>query len=278
MPSEHPLGLFDSGVGGLTVAREIFAQLPYESIVYFGDTAHVPYGGRSKEELVAFADVISSFLIDQGAKLIIDACNSTSSVALDYLKAKYTVPFVGVVEPGVRAALRCTRNGRIGVIATEATVASEAHKRLAAGLAPEVKVVAQACPLLVPLAERGAVDTPEAAAVLKEYLAPLQAQGIDTLILGCTHYPFFGRLIKRILGPEVVLVDPARETVREAARLLAAKGLESPQGSVVHHRYYVSGNPETFRRNAANLLGRPLPEVRRVELPEVSFFGPAGRD
>jgi len=259
------------------VAREIFAQLPHESIVYFGDTAHVPYGGRTRQELIAFADVISSFLVGLGVKLIIDACNSTSSVALDYLKAKYTVPFVGVVEPGVRAALRCTRNGRIGVIATEATVASAAHARLAAGLAPGVQVIAQACPLLVPLAERGAVDGPEAAAALKEYLAPLQEHAIDTLILGCTHYPFFSRLIREILGPEVALVDPARETVREVARLLVLRGLEAPPGAAVRHRYYVSGDPEAFRENAARLLGQPLPEVQRVVLAEAPPWASAGQ-
>ncbi|MBC7345871.1 MAG: glutamate racemase [Clostridia bacterium] len=268
MPSQRPLGVFDSGVGGLTVAREVFVQLPEEDVVYFGDTAHVPYGGRSPEELTAFADAISSFLLQQGAKLIIDACNSTSSVALPYLRAKYPVPFVGVVEPGVRAALRCTRNGRIGLIATEATVGSGAHQRLAGALRPEVSVFAVACPRLVPLAEEGAVDTPEAYAALQEYLAPLQAQRIDTLILGCTHYPFFAPLIRRILGPAVVLVDPAQETVRETARILGARNLRAPVGRKAHSRYFVSGDPASFRRAAEKLLRWNLASVKQVTLPQ----------
>jgi glutamate racemase len=265
LPSRRPLGLFDSGVGGLTVASEVFAQLPRESILYFGDTAHVPYGGRPAEELIRLADAISAFLVRRGAKLIIDACNSTSSVALDYLQARYPVPFVGVVEPGVRAALARTRNGRVGLIATEATVRSEAHRRVAAELRPEVRVIPQACPLLVPLAEAGAVDTPEARAALVEYLAPLKAEGIDVLILGCTHYPFFAPLIRSILGPETALIDPARETVREAARTLRQRGLAAPPGHRPRHRYFVSGDPEAFRRTAEKLTGRPFPAVEAAE-------------
>jgi glutamate racemase len=253
-------------VGGLTVAVEVFFQLPRESILYFGDTAHVPYGGRSREELISFADAISAFLVANGAKLIIDACNSTSSVALDYLAAKYPVPFVGVVEPGVRAALRLTRNRRIGVIATEATASSGSHRQVAARLCSEAEVFVQACPLLVPLAEQGAVDTPEARAALEEYLEPLKKEGIDTLILGCTHYPFFRPLIASILGPEVALVDPAAEAVRDAAQLLAEKDLLAPEDHTPRHRYFASGDPEAFRRNAENLLGRPLPPVERVVL------------
>ncbi|MGB9885676.1 MAG: glutamate racemase [Moorellales bacterium] len=266
MPSRRPLGLFDSGVGGLTVASEVFAQLPAESIIYFGDNAHVPYGDRSPEELIRLADAICGYLVRQGAKLIVDACNSTSSVALEYLRRRYSVPLVGVVEPGVRAALACTKNRRVGLIATEATVQSEAHRRLAARLDPGVAVFAQACPLLVPLAEAGAVDTPEAYAALSEYLAPLADAGIDTLILGCTHYPFFAPLIRRILGPEVVLVDPARETVREAAAILQERGLMAPSGRPPRHRYVVSGDPEAFRRSAEKLTGRTLPTVEVADL------------
>jgi glutamate racemase len=271
LPSRRPLGLFDSGVGGLTVAQEIFTQLPDESIVYYGDTLYVPYGSRTREELITFADAISAFLIHQGAKVIIDACNSTSSVAIDYLRAKYAVPFVGVVEPGIRAALGSTRNGCLGVIGTEATIASEAHRQWALRLQPQVRVVTNACPRLVPLVEEGAVSSPEAYEALREYLLPLQDQGIDTLVLGCTHYPFFSPLIRQILGPEVTLVDPAQEAVRETASILAAASLRAPQGNTVQHRYYVSGDPESFRLNATGLTGRPFPMVQRVELERPGY-------
>lgn len=266
VPSKRPLGLFDSGVGGLTVAREVFTSLPRERIIYFGDTLHVPYGGRSTEQLISFADAICAFLVDQGVKMIIDACNSTSSVALDYLRAKYEIPIIGVVEPGVRAALRITRNGHIGVIATEATINSQAHRRAAERLDSSIKVSGVASPLLVPLVEKGIVDSEETYLALVEYLAPLQAKGIDTLILGCTHYPYVAHLVRKILGTDVSIVDPAQEVIKDTSCILREMNLMAESGRAVH-RYFVSSEPQAFRRSAEGLLGRSLPvvELARIE-------------
>ncbi|KKM08990.1 glutamate racemase [Clostridiales bacterium PH28_bin88] len=252
-----PLGVFDSGVGGLTVAGEIFRQLPAEEIVYLGDTAHVPYGPRAVEELIGFADEIVDFLISQGAKAIVDACNTTSSVALEFLLSKYDIPIIGVVEPGVKAALRHTVSGRVGVIATEATIMSAAHRRKVQQLEPAVQVYGQACPLFVPLVESGETNSGKVRQVAREYLAPLMDQGIDTLILGCTHYPFLVPVLKEVLGPDVNLVDPAWETVRQLGRLLEEKGLTGRDKGTVspQHRFYVTGAVEPFREVGQRLLG-----------------------
>lgn len=265
MKYRFPIGVFDSGVGGLTVAEEIFEQIPEAAIIYFGDTAHVPYGPRSKEELTSFADKICQYLIDQEAAVIVDACNSTSAVALDFLRQKYDLPIIGVIEPGIKAALEQTTNGRVGVIATQATIASEAHKRAMGSVAPDILVVGQACPMFVPLVESGKVDTAEAFQAAKEYLSPLMEIGIDTLILGCTHYPFLVPTLKKVLGDKVRLVDPAKETARLAGE--AAQGLSGEFKKAVDHRYLVSGDAEMFFQVGNRLVTRfRIPEVKKVEL------------
>lgn len=257
-----PLGVFDSGVGGLTVVEEIYRQLPETGIIYFGDTAHVPYGPRPVEELIGYADDITAYLISEGAKVIIDACNSTSSVALDFLQAKYPLPVVGVVEPGVRAALQVTRNGNIGIIATEATVKSGAHKRLIEQVNKGYRVYGKACPLFVPLIEAGEVQSETTRRVALEYLTPLIKNKIDTLILGCTHYPFLRHVLEEILGPEVILVDPARETVLEAKKALQDLGLpEDPNHK--RDKFYVSGDPATFQK-----LGSKLSKCVKLDVVE----------
>jgi len=264
---EQPVGVFDSGVGGLTIAREILRQLPAETIIYYGDTAHVPYGSKTAEQLNIYARAIVEFLIEQGVKAIVDACNTTSAIALPYLKQKYNLPIVGVIEPGVKEALAVTRRGRIGVIATEATVASGVHERLLKSLSPEVEVYLQACPRLVPLVEAGIIEGEEARSAVAEYVTPLVKKGIDTLILGCTHYPFLAPLIQEITGPEVVLVDPAASTVKELATILREQGgLRNFHGSKAHV-FYVSGPIETFRNTAQKLVGWPeLQSVQQVKL------------
>jgi glutamate racemase len=257
-----PIGVFDSGIGGLTVLKEIKRQLPAVPVIYFGDTAHLPYGPRPVAELIHFADVITGFLADMGAAVIIDACNSTSSVALDFLKEKYDLPIIGVVEPGVHAALKVTRNHKVGLIATEATVKSGAHRRLLVSFNPETVVFCQPCPLFVPLVEAGELDTPEAYRLAREYLEPLQAAEIDTLILGCTHYPYLIPVIRKILGPQVALVDPAQETVNLAKPYC--------QNSVVagknpDYQFFVSGSGTSFQE-ASQLLGLEVSEARQIQL------------
>jgi glutamate racemase len=265
MGDKRPVGLFDSGIGGLTVFERVTSILPDESVVYFGDTANVPYGGRPVEELVRFGDRIIRFLLQKSVKCVIFACNTSSSVSIGFLREKYAVPMVGLVEPGVRMAAAATRNKRVGLLATEATVKSGSYPRAMAGLDPEITVFSQAAPLLVPLVEAGKTDTPEAEAALTEYLEPLKKAGVDTLILGCTHYPFFAPLISRILGTEVVLVDPAVATVEEAQRVLAEQGMLANPGGA-RYEFYVSGDPGEFDRLAVLFSCRRLPPAEKVEL------------
>ncbi|MEW6662824.1 MAG: glutamate racemase [Bacillota bacterium] len=258
MLSELPVGVFDSGVGGLTVAREIFHQLPGERILYFGDTAHVPYGPRPAADLIALADEIVGFMVSRGVKAVVDACNSTSAVALEYLQQKYPVPILGVIEPGVGAALKATVNGRVGVIGTEATINSGAHLKTARGLNPEVKLYSQPCPMFVPLVEQGELDSRHTRQVAGEYLDPLLNAGIDTLIMGCTHYPYLAPVIQEIMGPGVKLIDPALDTVKQLKALLREKGLLNPHKPKQEHQYFVSGEMEAFQQVGAKLLGEYL--------------------
>ncbi|MDN5347252.1 MAG: glutamate racemase [Clostridia bacterium] len=269
MLPEQPIGIFDSGVGGLTVAAEVFRQLPEERIIYFGDTAHVPYGSKKVEELKTYADQIVGFLIARGAKAIIDACNTTSAVALPFLRQKYSLPIVGVIEPGVEEAVKASRNKRIGVIATEATVASEAHKKASKTMAPESQVFLQACPRLVPLIEGGKVSGEEVKQAVEEYLAPLLAEGIDTLILGCTHYPFLEPLIREIVGPGLKLIDPAAATVRKLREILAKAGALCRGHGSKTHDFFVSGDPQAFSRVGKALTGWDfLIGTQKVDLVE----------
>ncbi len=260
------IGLFDSGIGGLSVAMEVYRQLPAESTVYFGDTAHVPYGPRSTEELVGFAAQIEAFLEDMGVKYIIFACNTSSSLSLPVLRGRSALQMIGLIEPGAAEALRKTVNCKVGVIATEATVKSQAYEKELKRLDKGVEVFSRAAPGLVPLVEAGKTDTPEAAEAVREYLLPLKKAGIDTLILGCTHYPFLTRLIAGELGPGVRLVDPAAATVREVKKELLRLGLAAARETAEGHCFFVSGAPEPFRAVARRFLGRDIGPVKQVVL------------
>jgi len=265
--SKHgPIGLFDSGIGGLSVAMEIYRQLPAESTIYYGDTAHVPYGPRSAGELIRFADRIVSFLEGRGGKYIIFACNTSSSVSLPLLQGRHAVPMIGLIEPGVTEALRKTVNRRVGVIATEATIKSGAYQRELKRLGRDVHLFVRAAPRLVPLVEVGKTESGEAAAVVREYVKPLQEAGIDTLILGCTHYPFLARFMAAELGPAVRLVDPASATVRLAGEEMLRLGLAVPDTVATEHRFFVSGDPEAFRAAVLRCLGRDIGPVVKAEL------------
>lgn len=259
------IGLFDSGVGGLTVSRQVFSQLPDESTIYYGDTAHVPYGPRSPEELVGFADTIISFLMEQGVKYVIFACNTSSSLSLHLVREKHKVPMIGLINPGAAEAVRQTKNGRVGLIATEATVRSGAYRSAVELLSPGVKVFSQAASRLVPLVEAGLSGTAAAREALQVYLKPLQRENIDTLILGCTHYPFMEEEMRAVLGGGVTLVDPAVATVRAAREDLERRGLLSGEvDCAAKHEYFVSGDPVRFQQEAKRFLGYPLAQVRQV--------------
>ncbi len=264
----QPIGIFDSGVGGLTVARLIFSCFPAQEIIYFGDTAHVPYGSRSPQELIRFGDQIVSFLINLGVKIVIAACNTSSSVSLPFLQEKYDIPILGMVEPGVKAALQATRNKKVGVIATEATVNSGAYPRTMRFFDQEVEVFMQACPRFVPLVEAGKIKSPEARAAAAAYLKPLQKAKIDTLVLGCTHYPFLAPVIAEVLGPGVKLVDPAEETVKELATLLAEEEEAKNESTRPEHRFFASGAADSFYTIGRQFLGDLLFTVEQVSLNE----------
>ncbi|MBM7865338.1 glutamate racemase [Heliobacterium gestii] len=256
----QPIGIFDSGVGGLTVAREVFRQMPGEEILYFADTAHVPYGPRPAAELIRFALEITDFLVDEGAKLILVACNTSSSLALDLIRERCTVPVVGVVHPGAEEAVRLTRNGRIGVLATEATIRKGAHRERVAEINREMRVFGQACPRFVPLVESGRYHSEEARLACQQYVAPLLEADVDTIVLGCTHYPFLAPVIREAIGEKITLIDPACQTVAQGKALME-KGIipvRDPRGPKPRHRFYVSGEAESFGRVGGALLGLSL--------------------
>lgn len=267
MEQLRPIGLFDSGIGGLTVLQEVWRLLPHESVLYFGDTAYVPYGSRPAPELVALGHRIIAFLVNAGVKYVIFACNTSSSISLGILRRRFRVPMVGLVEPGAAAAVRVTRNGRVGLLATEATVRAGSYQQAINRLAPEVRVFSRAAPRLVPLVEAGRMGTPAAREAVEEYLTPLLEQGIDTLLLGCTHYPFLVPEIREVAGPELRLVDPAEATVAEARREMRRLGLlNNPSSGSPRYSFFVSGDPEDFARGAGSFLGF-RPEVTQVHLP-----------
>jgi glutamate racemase len=258
----RPIGIFDSGVGGLTVARAVIDLLPHESVVYFGDTARYPYGPRSQAQVRRFAEEIMDLLVDQDVKLVVVACNSASAAAFDELKAAYPLPVVEVIEPAVRASVRLTRNRRIGLIGTEGTIGSGRYAEAVGQTHENVALVARACPRFVEFVERGETTGPEILELAGGYLAPLVAADVDTLILGCTHYPLLTGVIGYIVGPDVFLVNSAEWVARSVFAELTRADLHAPYGAAPRHRFLASGDPGEFRRLGARFLG---PEVGRVE-------------
>ncbi|MGE5549345.1 MAG: glutamate racemase [Bacteroidota bacterium] len=265
MRATGAIGLYDSGVGGLTVVREVCNQLPQESVVYVGDTARVPYGGRSAAEILRFGREIGAYLTDQGVKVILVACNTSSALALEQLAAEISVPLVGVLNAGAGAAARASSTGRIGVIATEATVRSGAYERAIRTFRPEAAVMQQGCPALVPLIEAGQTDGPEVRDALAEYLRPLLAAKVDTILYGCTHYPFLDRVVADLAGPDVARIDPAAALVGQAKELLRRHGALAA-ARTLPDRYIVSGSPERFRALGSLFLQRALPPVEQMDL------------
>jgi glutamate racemase len=258
------IGVFDSGVGGLTVTKEIQRCLPDEEIVYLGDTARVPYGSKSRDTILKFSIENVLFLLKFNVKIVVVACNTSASLSLAILKRHFSVPIVGVIEPGAREAVEVTNNGRIGIIGTQATIQSGAYQQLIRRLAPSAKVYSQECPLFVPLVEEGWIDDPVTYEIASRYLGPLRNKQIDTLILGCTHYPLLKAVLKRIM-PGVVLVDSAKETAIEVRKVLAAKGmLRKAPGLNGRCRFYVTDEPDRFVRIGRRFLARPIESVRRV--------------
>ncbi|MEP6764301.1 MAG: glutamate racemase [Gemmatimonadaceae bacterium] len=261
-----PIGVFDSGLGGLTVVRALLSELPNESIVYFGDTARVPYGPKSAETVRRYALQIGEWLVTQGVKAIVVACNTATAHALNDLRNAVSVPVIGVIEPGARAAVNATRGNAIGVIGTSGTIASGAYERAIKSLAPSLRVETKACPLLVPLVEEGWTDHAATRLVIHEYLAPLRAAEIDTLVLGCTHYPLLAPMLAAEAGATVQLIDSARETALETARLLRDKSWARAENStpIPTHRFVASDAPDHFLTLGRRFLGDAIERVEHV--------------
>lgn len=261
----NPIGIFDSGIGGLTVFKAVRARMPKQDIVYFGDTAHLPYGTKSKETITRFSIENIGFLENFGIKMAIVACNTASSLSLAAIKARFDFPVIGVIEPGVVAALKKTKNGRIGVIGTKATIGSGAYETQLKKLDPAVKVFSSACPLFVPFVEEGWLEGEIVSKVAHTYLKVLKAFKIDTLILGCTHYPLIESVIQRTIGPKVKLVNSAEETAREATDLLTRMKLTAGKNKKAPDlKFYVSDEPEQFRTLGERFLGRSIHSVAKV--------------
>jgi glutamate racemase len=258
--STAPLGVFDSGIGGLTVAHAVFERLPGESVVYFGDTARVPYGPKSPETVRRYSGEILQYLLQRGVKMVVVACNTSTAHALDDLRRRSPVPVIGVIEPGAKAAVAATR-GRIGVIGTAGTIASGAYERAIKAQRPDAIVISQACPLFVPLIEEGWFDHPATELIAREYLEPLLASQVDVLVLGCTHYPLLKPLLGRVLGPGVRLIDSAEETAAEVARELAAGGLAADPSKRGTHEFVVSDDEPHFRLISERFLGERIQSV-----------------
>lgn len=259
------IGVFDSGLGGLTVVREMKKLMPEESVVYFGDIARLPYGSKSKETITEFSHQIMRFLLKHDVKAVIIACGTASANALEDLLETYDLPITGVVEPGAREAARTTKNGRIGITGTEATIRSGAYDRLLKGLNPQTEVFSKACPLFVPLVEEGWFKDDITRSVVQRYLAELKEQQVDTLVLGCTHYPLLKRLIGEEIGEEVILVNPSSSVVKEMKEYLRENDMQSgaEQGE---YEFYVSDSTEKFRGFGQQVLEIEDLKVRKINI------------
>lgn len=264
-----PIGVFDSGFGGLTVAREIMRQIPNEKIVYFGDTARVPYGTKSRATILKYSRQIVRFLQTKEVKAIVVACNTASALALEDIRREIDIPILGVIKPGAKVAANTTQNGKIGIIATEATIQSRIYTHFIQDLNPELTVIGKACPLFVPIVEEGTfLEDPILDAIANRYLDEIKQYGIDTLILGCTHYPLLRNTLGRLMGEHVTLVNPAYETARELQRLLRKEGLENTQNIEQMHMFYVSDTPDRFKQFAASILPCSAERTTQINIEE----------
>jgi len=262
---EYPIGVFDSGVGGLTVVHALMQQMPHENILYFGDTARVPYGVKSAETIARFAAQIVGFLLDRHVKLLIVACNTMAAVASQAIRELSSVPVLDVIEAGARGAAQGTRSKRVGVIGTLATVSSGAYDQAIRRHDASVQVLSQACPLFVPLVEEGWLDHAVTRMTAEEYLRPLCRDGIDTLVLGCTHYPLLKPLLREVVGADVSLVDSAQAIARQAAALLVREDLANLQSGPPDYRFFVTDVPQRFQEVGGRFLGRVLENVHVVQ-------------
>lgn len=264
---ERAIGIFDSGVGGLTVLKALLRVLPDEQLLYLGDTARVPYGTKSPSTVLRYALEAAEFLMQHRVKMLVVACNTASAVAVEAIEQRFSLPVVGVIEPGARKAAAVTRNRRVGVIGTEGTIRSGAYSRAIHAVDPAIEVFAAPCPLFVPLAEEGWADHEVAYLAAREYLAPLIGQHIDTLVLGCTHYPLLKKTLQRLLGPQVQLIDSAEEIARLVASMLGERDVLRRSGAL-QPRYFVTDESTRFERVGGAFVGAELHHVTQVDLEQ----------
>ena len=266
MSNKAPIGVFDSGVGGLTVVKEIMNQLPGETIIYFGDTARVPYGNKSKETVITYTRQIVRFLMEKRVKALVIACNTISALALETVKAEIDVPVIGVVKPGAKVAAETTKNYKIGVIGTEATIRSGIYNEFLSQTNPQIKVFGKACPLFVPLVEEGLIEDPVTMEMARRYIGELMENDIDTLVLGCTHYPLLRKTIRKIVGDRIELVNPAYETAKSLNEVLLEKDIKNDDTLKTDHKFYVSDGAEKFKEFANSILPCEVVETKDVNI------------
>lgn len=266
MEKEKPIGVFDSGIGGLTVVKRLISSLPSENIVYFGDTARVPYGSKSNATVVEYSLQDAKFLINKNVKAIVVACNTASSIALNDLKKNFTVPIIGMIEPGAKLASRETKNGRVGVIGTRATINNHAYSDELKKLDSKIEVFEKACPLFVPLAEEGWMKHKATYEIAEEYLKELRDLKVDTLVLGCTHYPLLADVIQEVMGDEVKLIDSGIAAADVVRSELNRIGFETNSNGVGYQDFYVSDIPVKFKEVADLFLGKPVKYLQKVDL------------
>lgn len=264
--SSNPIGIFDSGIGGLTVVKALMEQLPHENLIYFGDTARVPYGSKSTQVIREYALQDTEFLLSKNVKLIVVACNTVSSVALDVVKKRANLPVIGVIQPGAEAAINTTKNKKVGVIGTLATILSNTYAHTIRQIDPSIEVFSKSCPLFVPLAEEGFIEHKATELIAKEYLFELKLKKIDTLILGCTHYPILSKVIKKVIGENVKLIDSGKCTAEQVEKLLYETGLKNLSKLKANVEFYVSDIPHKFTEIGERFLGKKMGRVKVVRL------------
>lgn len=269
--SQKPIGIFDSGIGGLTVAKEIMNLLPYENLIYLGDTARVPYGSKSKKTITQFTREGVNFLLSKDVKMIVIACNTVSATCLEELQNTTKVPIVGVIKPGARAATKATKSGIVGVIGTDRTIKSKAYEKAIWQINEKIEIHSRSCPLFVPLAEEGWLDNEAAFFTAKTYLEPLIQKNIDTLVLACTHYPLLKPTLQKVVGNKVTLVDSGRETAEEVKKILEQENIKNITETPAYYHYYVTDNPLKFAQIGGDFLKKPIDPIDLVDLEQYSL-------
>lgn len=271
MSSTKPIGVFDSGIGGLTVVKRLAATLPNEDIIYFGDTARVPYGSKSNSTVIEYSIQDTNFLLSKNVKAVVVACNTASSVAINNLKENFDIPIIGMIEPGAAMAIRETKNKKIGVIGTRSTISNQAYSNEIKKLDVSIKVFEKACPLFVPLAEEGWIGHNATYEIAEEYLAELRKLDIDTLVLGCTHYPILAKVIQKVMGDNLSMIDSGVASAEIIKNVLNERGLENKKEEPGVSEFYVSDIPTTFKTVAELFLGKPVKEVHKVNLETLTI-------